>query len=283
MDSEIKDIRLDDVVPFKCHCGKMYEGERLQQLMNSIENVGLMSPIIVRPADNGKYEIICGHNRAKAAKALGHDIIKADIKYKLSDDTALELFYDSNLNQQSFSDWSYSQKIDAVKYSERLIRENSVQGKRTDLEKKMAESTEDETSVQSRQKLAEGSKKNTTRDKMARRLGISTATLSKYRRIIKLPDDLIQSIARLLDEQKITFQAAYIISNMRNLDIKCLIEGIDQYPDRTLDLEKLKKLPHRNTEGSDSVIYSISKKQILEALIPLPSSEIAFPLRKKGW
>ena len=68
MDSEIKEIRLEDMVPFKYHSGQMYEGERLLQLMDSIEKVGMMYPVIVRPIDNRKYEIICGHNRAKAAK-----------------------------------------------------------------------------------------------------------------------------------------------------------------------------------------------------------------------
>ena len=61
MDSEIKEIRLEDTVPFRFHSELMYEGERLQQLMDNIENVGLMSPVIVRPTNNGKYEIICGH------------------------------------------------------------------------------------------------------------------------------------------------------------------------------------------------------------------------------
>lgn len=278
-DSEIKEISLEHMVPFKYHSGRMYEGERLQQLMDSIKNVGLMSPVIVRPIDNGKYEIICGHNRVKAVKALGHNMIKADIRYDLSDDRALELFYDSNLNQQSFSDWNYSQKIEAIKYSEKLIRENSRQGKRTDLEKKATAGKENETCVQSRQKLKEDSKKTTARDKMARRLGISTATLSKYRRIIKLPDDLLQSIAQLLDEKRITFKAAYIISNMRYPDIKCLIEGIEQYPDRLLDLDRLKELPDRNTEKQGEM-YPVSRKQVLEALIYPSSSNNLSPVRK---
>ena len=281
MDSEIREINVEDVVPFKYHSGHMYEGERLQQLMDSIENVGLINSIIVRPIDNGKYEIICGHNRAKAIKALGHNRIKADIRYGLSDDTVLELFYDSNLNQQSFSDWNYSQKIEAIKYAEKLIKENSRQGKRTDLEKEKSVAKTDETYVQSRQKLIENSKKTTTRDKMARRLGISTATLSKYRRIIKLPDDLIQPIARLLDAKKLDFNAAYVISNMRDCDIKYLIEEIEQYPDkRKLDLEKLKNLPCRKSKNEGNVIYPISKKQVLEALLPLSFSSTITPVRK---
>ncbi len=282
MDNEIKEIRLEDTVPFKYHSGQMYEGERLQQLMDSIENVGLMSPVIVRPIDKEKYEIICGHNRAKAAKTLGYDMIRADVRYGLSDDKALELFYDSNLNQQSFSDWNYSQKLKAVRYIEKLIKENSRQGKRTDLEQEKPAATADRTCVQIRQKLNNDSKRSTTRDKMARRLGISTATLSKYRRIIKLPDDLIQSIAQLLDQKRITFEAAYIISNMRDIDIKWLLKMIERYPDRKLDMKKLKKLPDRNAKNIDSALQPISRKQVLETLVSSSSSGTINPVGKTG-
>ena len=105
---EIKEIHLDDLIPFQHQSSQAYEGDRLNQLVSSIERVGLMSPIIVRPVDNEKYEIICGHNRVNAMKKLGRDTIRAEVWEGLSNDETMELFYDSNLNQQSFSDWSYS-------------------------------------------------------------------------------------------------------------------------------------------------------------------------------
>lgn len=268
MDREIKEIRIESLQPFKMHSGQTYEGERLQQMMDSIKRSGLMSPIIVRFIENDKYEIICGHNRTKAMKALGYDFIMAEIRYELSDEEAIELFYDSNLNQQTFFDWSYSQKIKAIQYSEKIIKKNSQQGKRNDLEQKKVEKAENETCVKTRHKLKENSKRVTSRDKMARRLGISTATLSKYRRIIKLSDDLVEAIARLLDDKKITFEAAYIISNMREVDIRILIDGINRYPDRKLDLKIVRKLTIRSDEADSDVLYPKSRKRILEALIP---------------
>ncbi|MCI8799976.1 MAG: ParB N-terminal domain-containing protein [Lachnospiraceae bacterium] len=279
MDREIRELELEDIVPFKHHSGRIYEGARLQQMMDSIEHVGLMDPIIVRPTDSGKYEIICGHNRAKAVKALGHGTIRAEIRYGISDKEALEMFYDSNLNRQSFSDWNYAQKFEAIKYIEELIKETSCQGKRNDLEKKKCIGTEDGTCVQTRHKSPENSRRSTVRDKMSNRLGISTATLSKYRRIIKLPDNLLQSIAQLLDEKRITFEAAYTISNMQNQDIIWLLEGLERHPYRIPDLRKLKELPHRNDEKSDE-IYPVSKKKVLAALAPRPSSGIITPVKR---
>lgn len=63
--------------------------------------------------------------------ALGSEVIHADVRCEISDEEAVELFYDSNLNQQSFFEWSYSQKIEAIKYSEKMIRVQSQHGKRT--------------------------------------------------------------------------------------------------------------------------------------------------------
>ena len=267
MKSETKEIKLNSLQPFKRHSGRTYEGERLQLLMCSIEKNGLFNPIIVRPIDEDQYEIISGHNRVKAVQELGYSTIMAKIEYELSEDEALEMFFESNLNQQSFSDWNYAQRIETVKYLEKMIHEYSQQGKRTDLEKKNTEAVREETSVQTRQKLGQTSRTITTRDKMAHRLGVSTATLSKYRRIIKLPDELLDSIATLLDEKRITFEAAYVISNMRDVDIRILIEGIMQDPNVKPDLKKIKELPHRENKTNGNVIYPKSRKSVLETLV----------------
>lgn len=274
MEEENREIRIELLVPFKAYSGQTYEGERLQQMMDSIRRSGLITPIIVRPVDGGKYEIICGHNRVKAMEALGYDVIKADIKYELTDEQAIELYFDSNLNQQSFSDWNYMQKIEAVKYIERVIKKSSQQGKRNDLERKKGKGTEETTCVQTRQKLEENKRREVTRDKMARSLSISTATLSKYRRIIKLPDRLLNSIVRLLDEKKISFEAAYIISNVIDMDIEYLIKIIDNNPGCKLDLKILKTLPSRKTAAADNdIIYPHTSARAMKAVI-LQDSDI---------
>lgn len=126
MGIELKEILIDSLQPFGRHSGRTYEEERLRLFMRSIEENGLFNPIIVRPVDRDKYEIISGHNRVKSMRMLGRSTIMADIR-ELSDEEATEIFYESNLNQQSFSDWNYAQKIEAVKYMEKMIREQSQQ------------------------------------------------------------------------------------------------------------------------------------------------------------
>lgn len=257
-DSKIIEIKLENLIPFSIHSSQTYHGERLEQLMSSIERLGLMNPIIVRPVGDGQYEIICGHNRTEATKALGRDVIRADVRTGLSDDEAIELYYDSNLNQQSFSDWSYSQKIEAIKYSEKLIKETSQQGKRTDREEKNDEESSEGTSVQTRQKLEGDSKRATTRDKMARRLGIATATLSKYRSIIKLPDDMIDSLARMLDGKRLTFEAAYRISMLKPDEVKLLLRHMRKAAHIKPDMGRLKLL----IEKSRSSEAALTEKEI---------------------
>lgn len=192
---------------------------------------------------------------------------------------------------------NYSQKFKAIKHFDKVIRANSRQGKRTDLERKNVE--DGGTSVQTRQKLIEDSgtyvqikqkstkksNRDTTRDKVAQSLGVSTSDLSRYWRIIKLPDNLLEPITELLDEKKITFEAAYIMSGMRDVDVEYLLDGINKYPDREIDLEKLKQLPRKRDverDGRNGILYSVSRKMVKEVLVPKDSSPIIHTVRKKG-
>lgn len=136
LQDEIRELRLDDLEPFPLSL-QTYEGERLTQFMNDIEANGVNNPIIVRPKVNGKYEIICGHNRVKAMRTLQYDTIKAIVELGLTDEKAEDMFFGNNLNQQSFNDWNYAQKIRAIQHYEKKIGVESQQGKRTDLEKKL--------------------------------------------------------------------------------------------------------------------------------------------------
>lgn len=273
-----KDIGLEKLIPFKEAQGQTFEEDWIQQLMDCIKKAGLMSPVIARPTDGGKYEVICGNNRVKALEMLGCEVIHADIRSGLSDDEAAALYYDGRLNQRPFSDCSYSQKFEIVKYYEKFIKENSRQGKRTDLEDKtVAKPRENvgdtctqlvsnvargisDTCVQLAPKSTCKSRRPTIRDEVAHRLGISKATLEKYMRIIKLPDDLLQSIAQLLGEKRITFKAAYAISDMKDADIKSLIRDISKYPDGEIDWDKVKKSPKRTAKKSGNRMYPHSRE-----------------------
>ncbi len=116
--SEIKKIKMEDIVTFKNHPFKVEDNESLNELVQSIKENGLLNPIIVRPKEN-KYEIISGHRRLKAMELNGYDEIDAYIK-ELNDDEAIIQMVDSNLQREkilpSEKAFAYKMKLDAIKH-----------------------------------------------------------------------------------------------------------------------------------------------------------------------
>lgn len=116
--SEIKKIKLEDIVAFKNHPFKVGDNESFKELVQSIKENGLLNPIIVRPKDD-KYEIISGHRRLKAMELNGYDEIDTYIK-ELNDDEAVIQMVDSNLQRDkilpSEKAFAYKMKLDAIKH-----------------------------------------------------------------------------------------------------------------------------------------------------------------------
>lgn len=235
--NNIKEVKIDRLVPFRPSI-PTYECKRFEMLVNSINELGLQTPIIVRPIENKKYQIISGHNRVKALTALGKKTVKAYIKNDITDEEAEQIYFDTNLNQQNFNDWKYSQRIEAVKYYDKLIRKTSQQGKRSDLNKSTSEASDATTFVYVRQK---SQKAETTRDRMARCLGISTALFSRYRSIIKLPDDVVERLALNLDERIITFDTAYTLSKFEVENINVILDYLDKNDNITINTKVIKE------------------------------------------
>ena len=167
----------------------------------------------------------------------GVELVSKSHDATLSFDNELEQLL--NLNHQPFSGWSYTQRFQAILTVEQLIREHSRQGKRTDIAEKWEQGQG--TCVQSSQNRDRKGRRQTTRDVMAQRLGISTATFSKYRSILKLSEELVGAIAQLLDENRISFEAAYRISQLTDYDAKVLVRLIQESSVRglKLDVDKL--------------------------------------------
>ena len=192
----------------------------------------------------------------------------------LFDDELERLF---RLSQKPFSGWSYSQRFKAIPTIERLIKEHSRQGRRSDLAEKREQ--KQETCVQSWQDPDRKGRRQTTRDLMAQQLGISTATFSKYRSILKFSEELVEAIAQLLDENRISFEAAYRISQLTDYDAKVLVRRIQESSERELklDMDKLKKYAAKNI--SSGYIQPITERRMKSVLIFPPSAPI-HPIRR---
>jgi len=120
----------DKLFPYKNHPFKPYQGQRFDDMLESIRANGVLVPIIARPIDEFTYEILSGHNRVEASKAAGLETIPAIVKEELSDEEALLIVTETNLIQRSFSDLSHSERAVTLSMHYDAIKK---QGKRTDM------------------------------------------------------------------------------------------------------------------------------------------------------
>lgn len=125
----IVSIPVEEIHPFHDHPFRLYEGERLEDMVQSIRDHGVLNPVIVRKAVRG-YEMLAGHNRTNAAKIAGVTEIPAIVKTDLFDKDAYVYVIEANLLQRSFAELLPSEKAAVlVAHYEKI----SSQGKRNDI------------------------------------------------------------------------------------------------------------------------------------------------------
>ncbi|WP_051531118.1 ParB N-terminal domain-containing protein [Clostridiisalibacter paucivorans] len=122
-------LNINDLIPFENHPFKLYEGARLDDMVDSIKNYGIIVPIVVRKKDN-QYQILSGHNRVNSAKIVGLSEVPAIIKENLTEEEATLIVTETNLMQRSFTDLTHSERATVI-----ATRYNAMksQGVRTDL------------------------------------------------------------------------------------------------------------------------------------------------------
>lgn len=180
------EIELQQIQSFQNHPFKVLDDEKMQDLVSSICENGILTPVLVRPIGNDKYEMISGHRRMHAAGLLQMNVIPAIIR-DMSDEEAIVKMVDSNIQREellpSEKAFAYKMKLDAMK----------KQGKRTDL-----------TSGQNDQKLSG----RVSRDLLAEEMGESSKQIQRYIRLTELQPKLLD----LVDSKRLNFTVAVDIS-----------------------------------------------------------------------
>ena len=125
------DIEIEKIRPFKDHPFKVLDDEKMQDLIESIRVNGILSPVLIRPVGNDRYEMVSGHRRMHAAQVLGLERIPAIIR-EMTDDEATVKMVDSNIQREellpSEKAFAYKMKLEAMKRSAgRPSKENSCQ------------------------------------------------------------------------------------------------------------------------------------------------------------
>lgn len=244
----VEQIKIDDIQAFHDHPFHLYEGERLQDMVQSIKEHGVLNPVIVRKLGKG-YEMLSGHNRANAAKLAGLTEVPAIVKADLPDEEAYVYVIETNLMQRSFNDLMPSEKaaVMAAHYDKVCC-----QGKRNDIIREL----ELLNGIEPKSTCGHNGHKLKNRDAMAAEYGFSSRNAARYLRL----NYLIQPFKNMMDENKIALLAA--------VDVSYLIEDEQKMLWNIVERQGLKVKPAyaeklRKESGS---LTEEKMAEILEAL-----------------
>ena len=216
------EMPLSDLHPFEGHPFKVLDDELMAQTVESIKQIGVVSPLIVRPDPEGGYEIISGHRRLHAAQLAGLETVPVIVK-EMDDDAAIIFMVDSNLQRENILPseraFSYKMKLEAMKH----------QGERGDL-----------TSGQVGQK----SIGTVSRDIVAEQAGDSSRNVQRFIRLT----NLIPEILDMVDEKKIAFNPAVELSYLKMSEQKEFLEAMD-YAQASPSLSQAQRLKKLSQEG----------------------------------
>lgn len=216
------EMPLSDLHPFEGHPFKVLDDELMEQTVESIRQIGVVSPLIVRPDPEGGFEILSGHRRLHAAQLAGLETVPIIVK-EMDDDAAIIFMVDSNLQRENILPseraFSYKMKLEAMKH----------QGERGDL-----------TSGQVGQK----SVGTVSRDIVAEQAGDSSRNVQRYIRLT----NLIPEILDMVDEKKIAFNPAVELSYLKPSEQKKFLEAMD-YAQASPSLSQAQRLKKLSQEG----------------------------------
>ena len=207
----IKKIR-----PFHDHPFHLYEGDRLEDMVASVREHGILNPVIVQEIDGG-YEMLSGHNRMNAAKLVGLKEIPAIVKTDLSEEEAYVYVIETNLMQRSFSDLLISEKAAVLKAR---YEKESCQGRRNDIIEEIARLEGKEVEVT----RGHGDHRLKTRDTIGKEYELSGSSVG---RLLKL-NDLIKPFKDMVDRgalyTKVALQLAFLPEEEQDMVFRVMNE-----------------------------------------------------------
>ena len=215
---QVQQIPIGELFPFKNHPFKVLDDESMQRTVESVEQYGVLSPLIARPRPEGGYEIISGHRRQHAAQLAGLDTLPVIVR-NMDDDAAVLLMVDSNLQRENILPseraFAYKMKLEAMKHQAgRPTQDNYSQV---------------------------GNNFGTlSSEEMAEELGTSKNQIFRYIRLTNLVPELLD----MVDEKKISFNPAVELSYLDTNQQRDFLEAMNdtQNAPSLSQAQRLKKL-----------------------------------------
>ena len=224
---KVEELPLTDLTPFRNHPFKVKEDEEMAQLMRSIADAGVLSPALARPLPDGGYELISGHRRLAACKALGMDAMPVIIR-DLTDEEAVITMVDSNLQREhilpSEKAFAYKMKYDALKH----------QGTSSQLGTKLR-----------------------TDELLAQNSSDSRNQIQRYIRLTHLIPDIL----KLVDEGKIALTPAVELSYLQPSEQEMLFSVMDsdEVTPSLSQARRLRRMSEAQTLTDDAVLQLLSE------------------------
>ena len=250
---QVQQIPIGELFPFKNHPFKVLDDESMQRTVESVEQYGVLSPLIARPRPEGGYEIISGHRRQHAAELAGLETLPVIVR-EMSDDAAVILMVDSNLQREhilpSERAFAYKMKLEALKN----------QGARSDL-----------TSDQVGQKLW-------SVEQVASDAGESKTQIQRFIRLTNLVPELLD----LVDEKKISFNPAVELSYLDEKQQRDFLEAMNDTQNapslsQAIRLKKLAQEGKFTYEAAFAVMGEAKKDELDKVVIKNDTLRKYFP------
>ena len=223
---KVEEIDISKISDFPNHPFKVNDDDKMEEMVKSIKQYGVILPVIVRPKENGTYEMISGHRRKRACELAGVKQIRSIVK-DLSDDEATILMVDSNIQREeilpSEKAFAYKMKLEAMRH----------QGKRVDL-------LEDETSTPMVEKL----KGKTSVRLLGEQNNESAEQIRRYIRLTHLIPELLEQV----DLKRIAFRPAVELSYLSE-ENQYVVQNIFEFDEVTPSLSQAIRLKKLEQEG----------------------------------
>ena len=235
--NSIMELPIDIIDQFPKHPYKVKDDDDMIQLIESIKENGVITPIIVRPKPKGRYEMISGHRRLQACRHLGHKTIRGQV-LELDRNAATVMMVDSNLARSNIlpseKAFAYKMRLDAMK----------KQGKRTDLTSRPLDT------------------KSRSDEKLGKQIGESARTIQRYIRLT----NLIPLLLQMVDEGKIAMRPAveisYLPENLQDKLSDCILkEDATPSHEQTIRMRKLLKEGLLTEEAIDRIMHELKPNQ----------------------
>lgn len=236
----VVELAIDSLIPYRSHPFALYEGERLDDMVESVTENGVLTPIIVQPIENGQYEILAGHNRWNASKIAGKKTIPAIIKTDLTAEEAYVYVVETNVFQRGFDNLKLSEQAAVIAERTDSFREEKRNAIREEIQSISGDSP-------NRADVAVGEEYGMNSKRVAR--------------LVRIHRYLIPELKALLDDNRIPFVGAINLSFLNENDQREVAELAEDYEITLKKCEELKRLADAGELDDVAAVLDNTAKQ----------------------